>query len=153
MEELRDTAGDIAASTRAVVRCPIHGDVLMNSCDDDGLHGAIKRKAHNEYISSAVHPGPVVTERYRHLRNGPEGDIRARGKRGRSSYLTEHLCCVKTARREEVVNVERRKLLQIAAGAAALLAVSQSAWAQAYPSRPITIIVPLHLLRRWLACM
>jgi len=59
------------------------------------------------------------------------------------------------------VNVERRKLLQFAAGAAALLAVSQSAWAQAYPSRPITIIVPFDLLRRcsfdllrrWLACM
>ena len=35
----------------------------------------------------------------------------------------------------------RRKFLHLAAGAAALLAVSQTAWAQAYPSRPITIVV------------
>src|SRR3989442_2339765 len=36
----------------------------------------------------------------------------------------------------------RRKFLHLAAGAAALPALSQIAWAQAYPSRPITIIVP-----------
>jgi tripartite-type tricarboxylate transporter receptor subunit TctC len=35
----------------------------------------------------------------------------------------------------------RRKFLHLAAGAAALTAVSQTAWAQAYPSRPITIVV------------
>src|SRR5207248_1728750 len=36
----------------------------------------------------------------------------------------------------------RRKFLYLAAGAAALPAVSRFAWAQAYPTRPITIIVP-----------
>jgi tripartite-type tricarboxylate transporter receptor subunit TctC len=36
----------------------------------------------------------------------------------------------------------RRKLLQLVAGAAALLAVAGYAWAQTYPSRPITLIVP-----------
>jgi tripartite-type tricarboxylate transporter receptor subunit TctC len=35
----------------------------------------------------------------------------------------------------------RRKFLHLAAGAAVLPAVSQTAWAQAYPNRPITIVV------------
>jgi hypothetical protein len=42
MDELRDTAAEVAAQTRALVRCPIHGDVLMNNCDDDALQGAYK---------------------------------------------------------------------------------------------------------------
>src|SRR5262245_20375833 len=36
----------------------------------------------------------------------------------------------------------RRQFLKLAAGAAALPAVSELAWAQAYPTRPITVIVP-----------
>ena len=36
----------------------------------------------------------------------------------------------------------RRKFLHLAAGAAALPALSRGAWAQAYPSRPVTIVVP-----------
>src|SRR5882757_7716040 len=36
----------------------------------------------------------------------------------------------------------RRKFLHLAAGAAALPAVSRGAWAQAYPSRPVTFVVP-----------
>jgi tripartite-type tricarboxylate transporter receptor subunit TctC len=36
----------------------------------------------------------------------------------------------------------RRQFLQLAAGATALPAVSRLAWAQAYPTRPITMIVP-----------
>jgi hypothetical protein len=36
----------------------------------------------------------------------------------------------------------RRKFLHLAAGAAALPAVSRFAWAQTYPSRPVRIIVP-----------
>jgi tripartite-type tricarboxylate transporter receptor subunit TctC len=35
----------------------------------------------------------------------------------------------------------RRQFLHLAAGAAALPAVSRIAWAQAYPSRPVRIIV------------
>jgi hypothetical protein len=42
LDELRDAAAEIAAGTRALVRCPIHGDVLMNNCDDDALKGAYK---------------------------------------------------------------------------------------------------------------
>ena len=36
----------------------------------------------------------------------------------------------------------RRRFLHIAADAAALPAVSRVAWAQAYPSRPVRVIVP-----------
>jgi tripartite-type tricarboxylate transporter receptor subunit TctC len=35
----------------------------------------------------------------------------------------------------------RRQFLHLAAGAAALPAVSRIAWAQAYPSRPVRIVV------------
>ena len=37
----------------------------------------------------------------------------------------------------------RRRLLRLAAGAAALPAVSRFAWAQAYPTRPVRVVVPL----------
>jgi tripartite-type tricarboxylate transporter receptor subunit TctC len=41
-----------------------------------------------------------------------------------------------------MMNLPRRKLLQLAAGAAALPAISSIGWAQSYPTRPITIVVP-----------
>ena len=41
------------------------------------------------------------------------------------------------------MKIPRRRFLQLAAGAAALPAVSQIARAQAYPSRPVRIIVPV----------
>jgi tripartite-type tricarboxylate transporter receptor subunit TctC len=40
------------------------------------------------------------------------------------------------------VKLPRRQFLHLAAGAAALPAVSRITWAQAYPSRPVRIIVP-----------
>lgn len=40
------------------------------------------------------------------------------------------------------IRFRRRELLYLAAGAAALLALPCSAWAQAYPNRTITLIVP-----------
>jgi len=40
------------------------------------------------------------------------------------------------------VKLPRRKFLHLAAGAAALPTVSHIAWAQAYPSRPIRLVVP-----------
>jgi hypothetical protein len=39
------------------------------------------------------------------------------------------------------MKLPRRKFLHLAAGAVALPAVSQIAWAQAYPSRPVRLIV------------
>jgi tripartite-type tricarboxylate transporter receptor subunit TctC len=40
------------------------------------------------------------------------------------------------------VKIARRRFLRLAAASAALPAVSRIAWAQAYPTRPVTIIVP-----------
>src|ERR1700687_2134332 len=40
------------------------------------------------------------------------------------------------------MKIRRRQVLQLAAGAVALPAVSRNAWAQTYPSRPITMVVP-----------
>jgi hypothetical protein len=40
------------------------------------------------------------------------------------------------------MKLPRRKFLHLAAGAAALPVVSRFAWAQAYPTRPVRIIVP-----------
>ena len=40
------------------------------------------------------------------------------------------------------MKLPRRNFLHLAAGAAALPAVSRFAWAQAYPSRPVRVIVP-----------
>ena len=41
------------------------------------------------------------------------------------------------------MKLPRRQFLHLAAGAAALPAVSRIAWAQAYPTRPVRIIVGL----------
>jgi len=41
----------------------------------------------------------------------------------------------------DVMKLPRRNFLHLAAGAAALMGVSRIAWAQAYPSRPVRIIV------------
>jgi tripartite-type tricarboxylate transporter receptor subunit TctC len=41
------------------------------------------------------------------------------------------------------MQIPRRQFLHLAAGAAALPAVSSIARAQAYPSRPITLVVPI----------
>ena len=44
--------------------------------------------------------------------------------------------------RRLVTQHPRRQILSLAAGAAAMPAVSRTAWAQAYPTRPIKIVVP-----------
>jgi len=41
------------------------------------------------------------------------------------------------------MKLPRRNFLHLAAGAAALPAVSRFAWAQAYPTRPVKIVVPV----------
>src|SRR6516165_3682122 len=45
--------------------------------------------------------------------------------------------------REAAMQLDRRKFLHLAAGATAASATSRVARAQAYPSRPITLIVPI----------
>jgi len=44
--------------------------------------------------------------------------------------------------RRLVTQHPRRRILRLAAGAAALPAISRMSWAQAYPTRPITMVVP-----------
>jgi tripartite-type tricarboxylate transporter receptor subunit TctC len=41
------------------------------------------------------------------------------------------------------MTLARRRMLQLATGALALPAVARSAWAQAYPARPLRLVVPL----------
>jgi len=41
------------------------------------------------------------------------------------------------------MKLPRLNFLHLAAGAAALLATSRIAWAQAYPTRPVRLIVPI----------
>ena len=41
------------------------------------------------------------------------------------------------------MKLPRRTFLHLAAGAAALPAISRIAWAQSYPTRPITLVVPV----------
>src|SRR5438477_4504518 len=50
-------------------------------------------------------------------------------------------CFRKACRRGPAMKFPRRKFLHLAAGAAALPAVSRIVWAQAYPTRPVRIIV------------
>src|SRR5216684_5950170 len=45
-------------------------------------------------------------------------------------------------KREGPLNLLRRQFLQVAVGAAALPTSSRFAWAQAYPARPVRMIVP-----------
>jgi tripartite-type tricarboxylate transporter receptor subunit TctC len=40
------------------------------------------------------------------------------------------------------MNLRRRQFLHLAAGAAALPTVSRLSWAQTYPARPVTMVVP-----------
>src|SRR5260370_33020795 len=40
------------------------------------------------------------------------------------------------------MNLPSRQFMHVAAGAAALRAVSRTAWPQAYPTRPMTMVVP-----------
>jgi tripartite-type tricarboxylate transporter receptor subunit TctC len=41
------------------------------------------------------------------------------------------------------MKLPRRQFLHLAAGAAALPALSRLAWAQGYPARPVRLIVPI----------
>jgi len=65
----------------------------------------------------------------------------------KNQFLHEVGALVRFARslspsREGEMKLPRRQFLHLATGAAALPVVSHFAWAQAYPTRPITIVVP-----------
>jgi tripartite-type tricarboxylate transporter receptor subunit TctC len=51
-------------------------------------------------------------------------------------------CTASISGERTIMKIPRRQFLHLAAGAAAIPAVSRSAWTQTYPSRPVRIIVP-----------
>src|ERR1700730_3242853 len=60
-----------------------------------------------------------------------------------SSTVCAHLCAAHAGRRgTHMMKLPRRQFLHLAAGAAAIPALSRAATAQAYPTRPITMVVP-----------
>jgi tripartite-type tricarboxylate transporter receptor subunit TctC len=61
---------------------------------------------------------------------------------GRASTINSHFGCPQTLLGGTAMKLLRRTFLHLAAGASALPAVSRFAWAQSYPTKPITIIVP-----------
>ena len=56
--------------------------------------------------------------------------------------LCDRVMCCDEARRDAVKLCDRRRFLHLAVGTLALSAVSRLAWAQAYPTRPISLVVP-----------
>jgi tripartite-type tricarboxylate transporter receptor subunit TctC len=52
------------------------------------------------------------------------------------------IVCVSTTTLADGMRLSRRQFLHLGAGTAVLLAVSRGVWAQAYPSRPVRMIVP-----------
>src|SRR5262249_9938701 len=71
--------------------------------------------------------------RNREVGQGDPGGEHQSGIKRRAAHIAER----------EAMKLRRRKFLHLAAGAAALPAVSRIAWAQAYPSRPVRLIVPV----------
>ena len=61
----------------------------------------------------------------------------------RKTARVQHRPAPRGNERRLVTQHPRRRILSLAAGAAALPAVSRVAWAQAYPARTVTIIVPV----------
>jgi hypothetical protein len=59
-----------------------------------------------------------------------------------SVRFCDRVICCDEARRYAVKLCDRRRFLQLALGTFALSASSRLAWAQAYPTRPISLVVP-----------
>ena len=59
----------------------------------------------------------------------------------RKAARVQHRPAPRSNERRLVIQHPRRQVLSLAAGAAALPAVSRISWAQAYPTRPVRIIV------------
>src|SRR5215468_1936228 len=61
----------------------------------------------------------------------------------RKTARVQHRSAPRSNERRLVTQHPRRQVLSLAAGAAALPAVSRISWAQAYPTRPVRVIVPV----------
>ena len=89
--------------------------------------------------STCPHPTPAAIRGKGGQR--PAGDMETchpwRGDAERGVFVIEG-----PWKREGPVNLLRRQFLQVAVGAAALPTSSRFAWAQAYPARPVRMIVP-----------
>jgi hypothetical protein len=59
----------------------------------------------------------------------------------RKTAMVQHRSPPRSNERRLVTQHPRRRILSLAAGAAALPAVSRMAWGQAYPTRPVRIVV------------
>src|SRR5262249_50716187 len=87
---------------------------------------------------------PAITRKLARLMGG---DVTVTSEHGKSSVFTVRLPggadTEKPQRGRGQMKRPRRNFLHLAAGAAALPAVSRVANAQAYPSRPVRIVVPV----------
>jgi tripartite-type tricarboxylate transporter receptor subunit TctC len=80
--------------------------------------------------------------RYAHLAMCSRTRKRTGDQPTRRVLETLVVCMYSTVLRLGIMKLPRRQLLHLAAGAAALPFAPQVAWAQAYPTRPVRIIVP-----------
>jgi tripartite-type tricarboxylate transporter receptor subunit TctC len=61
----------------------------------------------------------------------------------RKAATPPHRTAIRNTERRLVTQHPRRRVLRLAVGAAALPAISRTSWAQAYPMRPVRLIVPV----------
>src|SRR5262249_22033655 len=97
-----------------------------------------------EITSPSSRSRPAHWETFAPALRGP-----GQSQNGISSYRSCREDCIRSrdlavlrAAGLATLKLPRRKFLHLAVGAAALPAVSRFAWAQAYPTRPVRIIVP-----------
>jgi hypothetical protein len=64
-----------------------------------------------------------------------------RGQGSRNSWRPKTVRLASQGQRKDAMTLPRRRLLHLAAGAAALPALSRFAWAQVYPTRHVRIVV------------
>src|SRR5262249_37614050 len=74
----------------------------------------------------------------------PRRSPRCKKPKSRSGGRSSRLRASKRSKLSEgdIMKLPRRNFLHLAAGAAALPAVSRFAWAQTYPTRPVRIVAP-----------